>query len=113
MAPVYISMALDVWRYITHNKGKASQHKGFMLYEKDDFDRFETLPCHWHYCLNVHGEGTAVDFPLKIKPLLSWIPSHYVVDRNKLQIAPKIPVEKVVTHLVKQQCNVSTINNLQ
>ena len=27
VAPVYISMELDVWRHITHNKGKASQHK--------------------------------------------------------------------------------------
>ena len=51
----------------------------FMLYEKDDFDWFEN---HWHYCLNVYGEGTAVNFHLKMKPLLSWIPSHYVVDRK-------------------------------
>ena len=42
MASIYINIELDVWRYITANSGTPSEHKGYMMYEKEDFDCFET-----------------------------------------------------------------------
>ena len=85
IAPIYINMELDVWRFIMENKGIPSQYKGYMLYEKVDFVRFETPPSHWFYILNEHGEGIAVDFPIKAKTVSSWTPSHYIVNKGKLK----------------------------
>lgn len=109
LASIYIDMELDVWRFIMHNKGIPSQHKGHMMYEKDDFVRFGTLPSHWYYVLNEHGEGTTIDFPVKAKPVLSWTASHYIVKNGKLEMAPKIPIEKVCMTIPKKACNVDNI----
>ncbi|CAB4025927.1 Hypothetical predicted protein [Paramuricea clavata] len=79
VSPVYVNMPLDVWRYITLNKGKKSDHKGHMLYEKEHFDRFKGLPHDWYYVLNQHGEGICVDFPIKAKPIVSWSPSRFTI----------------------------------
>jgi hypothetical protein len=62
MAPAAINMDLDVWRFIMHKKGMPSEHKGYTLYEKADFNRFETLPSDWYYMLNGYGEGTKIDW---------------------------------------------------
>lgn len=72
MAAVSINMDLDVWHYLTSGRGHASEHKGYTLYEKEDFDRFESLPSDWFYSLNVHGQGTTIDFPIKAKPKILW-----------------------------------------
>lgn len=91
MATIYVNMELDVWRYITDNKGAASNHKGYTLYEKEHFSHFKTLPSNWYYCLNQHGEGTAVDFPIKTKPMVSWSARRYIAGNGKLQMAPRMP----------------------
>ena len=48
------------------------------MYSKKDFSRFKWLPDSWWYYLNEHGEGNAVDFPIKIKAVLSWSPAHFI-----------------------------------
>ena len=52
-----INMDLDVLHFLTYNRGIPSEHKGYTLYEKEDFNRFETLANDWYYSLNEHGEG--------------------------------------------------------
>ena len=78
VSPFYVHMYLDVWRYLTHGKGTPSQHRGHVLYSKHDFERFAALPEYWWYYLDEHGEGKAVHFPIKIKPVLIWSPVHHI-----------------------------------
>ncbi len=56
-APVYIHIDGDIWQYLSHNKGRNSEHRGFKLYEKDDFCLFKELPDNWWYILDKNGEG--------------------------------------------------------
>ncbi len=91
--PFYIHMKLNVWRYITYKKGTASQHQGHVLYSKEDFQWFKTLPNHWWYCVDKHGEGKAVDFPIKIKAVLSWSPVQHISKSGKLIKAPRYPAK--------------------
>jgi hypothetical protein len=69
---MYINMDLDIWRYLTCGKGEVSEHRGNKLYQKNDFEALKYLPENWWYHINQNGEGIAVDFPLKAKPMLSW-----------------------------------------
>ena len=109
MAAVVTNMDLDVWRYLTSNRGAASEHKGYTLYQKEDFGRFETLPSDWYCCLNEHGEGKGIDFPIKAKPMVSWSPSRYCKMNGKLQKAPRIPIEKVSLHFVRKACGIQNL----
>lgn len=101
-APFYVSIEMDMWRYVSFNKGIISNHRGHKLYQKDDFSLFRFLPNHWWYWLNKDGEGQAVDFPLKIKPVISWTLAHHIWERNKLMPGPRMPLEKLYfTHLTR------------
>jgi hypothetical protein len=105
MATVSINMDLDVWHYLTSCKGQASEHKGYTLYEKGDFDRFTSLPNDCFFILNEHGEGTTIDFPIKAKPIISWSPSRYHEHNNKLQRAPRMPIERVSFYFLRKACS--------
>ena len=102
-------MELDVWRYITENRGIASEHKGYTMYHKEDFNRFKHLPCDWYYYLDQHGQGMAVDFPVKAKPVLSWSPSRYHSVNGKLEKAQRMPIEKISLTFVKKACDIHSI----
>lgn len=95
LASIYVQVDLDIWRYVSCNKGTNSQHHGHKLYGKEDFSRFSTLPQNWWYYFNEHGEGHAINFPIKIKPVLNWTPAHYVWQQNKLVPGPRTPLEKL------------------
>ena len=110
LSPFYVNMQLDVWRYITYKRGTPSQHKGHFMYSKNDFARFKWLPDSWWYYLNEHGEGNAVDFPIKIKAVLSWSPAHFIKKGDKLCKASKFPLEKICISLVKRPCNVNNLH---
>ena len=56
---------------------------------------------HWWYYMSEHGEGMAIDFPLKIKPVLSWSPSHSIVKQGIVCKAPRFPVKKLCITVVK------------
>lgn len=106
---IYVNMELDVWRYVTYNRGTPSEHKDYTMYSKEDFDRFEVLPCDWYYNLNQHGQGTAIDFPVKAKPVVSWSASRYNVINGKLEKAARMPLEKISVSIVKRACDINNI----
>ena len=56
----------DIVCHVFQGKGQESPDGKFMLYEKDDFERFE-LPFYWYYYLDELGQGIMLKFPLKIK----------------------------------------------
>lgn len=109
IAPIYVGMDLDVWRYIVKDKGVPSLHKGFCMYQRSDFARLP-LTQHWDYCFNAHSEGRAVDFPLKAKEVLSFTAEHYFSDKGTLKLAPKVPIEKVCIDFIKKACNIVNIH---
>ena len=109
-SPVYVNLGLDIWRYVTYNEGTASQHRGNFLFEKNDLVRFKYLPSHWWYFFNVHGEGCGIDFPIKVKPVLSWTPAHFVKKVDKLIHAPRIPIEKICITIIRRGYNMDNIN---
>ncbi|XP_028404815.1 uncharacterized protein LOC114527383 [Dendronephthya gigantea] len=84
----------DIIRYVFRNKG-ISASAGYMLYEKEDFSRF-CLPPFWDYYLDELGQGVAVDFPVKLKPILKFHPKRYIVgNKGALEKGPLIPLEKI------------------
>ena len=63
----------------------------------------------WWYNLDNNGEGRAINFPIKIKPLLSWTPKRYVVQNGKLMQAERTPVEKAKIHFARRACSAETL----
>ena len=110
VSPFYVHMYLDVWRYLTRGKGTPSQHRGHVLYSKHDFVRFSALPEHWWYYLDEHGEGKAADFPIKIKPVLTWSPAHHIRRAGRLVKASQFPMEKISVTIVKRACNLHNLD---
>lgn len=111
LSPVYVKVDLDLWRYVSFNRGAESQHTGYRMYQKEDFSRFEKLPQNWWYFLNRDGEGQAVQPPLKIKPVLSWTPAVQVFTEGKLLPSPRIPLEKlpVCVDILRRPCGVENL----
>lgn len=93
-----------------NGNGKKSQHRGQFLFQLEDFVRLKDLPLHWWYYISEHGEGMAVYFPIKVKPILSWSPFHYYFSNGKVCKAQRFPLEKLCVTNVRRPCNV---NNLQ
>ena len=93
-----------------YKKGTASQYQGHVLFSEHDFARFETLPNYWWYYLDQHSQGKAVDFPIKIKPVLSWCPVHYVRREDKLVKASQFPIEKLCLTIVKGACDINNFD---
>ena len=50
--------------------------------EEHEFDCF-ILPNYWYHCLNLHGEGNAVYFPIRVRPFLSKLSAKNFVANNK------------------------------
>ena len=49
LSPVYVKMNLDLWWYVSFNRGAESQHAGYWLYQIEDFSRFDKPPQNWWY----------------------------------------------------------------
>ena len=107
-SPIYLPMRLDVWRFVVHQRGKESNHRGHLMLEKNDVSRLKFLPNNWWYFLNENGEGKAVDFPIKVKPVLSWSPLTFELCKGKLCQAPRMPLEKL-KYILKRPCNVNNL----
>lgn len=68
---------------------------------KEDLNRLKFLPDNWWYIINEHGEGSAVNFPLKVKPVLSWSPISFIAKEGRLFKAPRLPNERISISLLK------------
>ena len=49
----------------------------------------------WWYILDLHGKGTAVEFPIKVKPMLSLSTSTYMTKEGRLCQAPRFANERL------------------
>lgn len=104
-APVDLQIDFDVQRYLWGDRGVYLNTLDTNFYNKEDFLHFTSLPESWWYYLDLHGQDKAVDFPLKMKPLLSWTPVQYIKENGMLKQAPQAPVEKVIIHFCKKACD--------
>jgi hypothetical protein len=98
----------DILRYVFRGKGKQAADGEHMLYEKDDFSRFD-LPKYRYYYVNQLAQGIAVDFPIKLKSILNWGKKRYIVSNGKLKLAPNSPVEKVMIFVNRKACGCNNI----
>ena len=94
----------DIVRHIFQGKGQESPDGKFMLYEKDDFERFE-LPFYWYYYLDELGQGIMLKFLLKIKTKLSFVQKRVIVNNGKVEMGPSIPKEKIIIELQRMACD--------
>ena len=99
LALIYINFELDLWRYVTYNRGVVSIHKGYKMYRRDELALMESLPKNWWFFLNKHGPGQAVKNPLKIKPYQD----------GKLIEGPRMPLEKLYIDILKRPCDVHNL----
>lgn len=90
----------------------ASDHIGHTMFQCKDFVRLTSLPSHWWYYLDIHGEGMAIVFPLKVKPMLSWSRKHCIKKAGSLHEAPRIPIEKIQIGMGRRACNIDNVPNL-
>ena len=110
IAPTYINMELDVWRYVTQGTGEESEHRGFRLFSIKDLSRLP-LPDNWWYYLSVvHAQGQAVKPPLKIKPVLSWTALSQKVEHGKLVQALRMPIEKLCVDILRRPCDNNNVH---
>lgn len=99
---------MDVQRWMWQGKGIASEHKGYKLYNLHDFCNLD-LPETWWYYLDHHGEGKAINVPIKMKSILSWTPKRFIFEDGQLKQAKRLPIERVKIHFCKRACNVETL----
>lgn len=102
-------MDLDIWRFVSSGRGIASRHRGHLLLEKDELARLKFLPGNWWYHLNQDGDGVAIDFPLKVKPILSWSPKTFVKRNGSLVEARRFPIEKVCLTVIRKACTAENL----
>jgi hypothetical protein len=96
----------DAGQRNSHWKGSFSAEK------KNEFDRFAPfLPTHWFYVMDLHGEGTVVDFLIRVRPFLSKLGAkNFIVGEDgNLTNAPIVYSEKLSIYFVKRACNVNNI----
>ena len=74
-----------------------------MLYEKDDFNRF-CLPPYWYYYLNQLGQGVAISFPLKLKPVLRSSKKRFIISASEVKQAPMFQVENLIITVNRRAC---------
>ena len=79
-----------------------------MLYEKGDFYKFQ-LPDYLDYYLNELGQGIAIDFPVKLKSILSFGKKIYLVKNGNINLAPSPPIDKVVIFVNRKACDSNNI----
>ena len=108
-AHVQVPFDLDVWRYLSKCKGRVDGR--WFLFEREDFERFTCLPNHRHYCINEHGQGKTIDFPVKLKPYLAKVSTKDYLpgDNSSIVKAQPIYCEKLSVYFVKRACNTNNL----
>ena len=108
---IYVPFDLDMWRYLTQDRGTAIGRGAFLL-EKNEFDRFSPfLLTHWFYVMDLHSEGTVVDFLIRVRPFLSksGAKNFIVGEDGNFTNAPIVYSEKLSIYFVQRACNVNNI----
>ena len=71
--PTVIPFRRNVFEYFFGGKGEKSNERGAILLDEADFDACD-LPKDWDNVVDHIGDALRIDFPVKIRPFLSWSP---------------------------------------
>lgn len=74
-----IEFRQDVFSFLFAGKGRKDGL--WLLLEKEDFQAVY-FPDNWDNLLDLHGQGTKVHFPVKVRHFISWSPAQHVVDES-------------------------------
>lgn len=106
---VNVNMDHDVFRFLVKGKGReATNFTGSLLLEKDDFSRFN-MNDYWWYAFNDNGQGRAVHFPIRAKPVLRWSSKQYISVNECITLAPQKPVETVSFFIARHQTSIDML----
>ena len=89
----------DVFSFLFKKKGQ--QHGCWQVLEKHHFLP-KYFPMQWDCLFDIHGQGTMVHFPVKIRHFISWSPPGYVFDTSGNGTeAPRAYQEKMSMDFIK------------
>jgi hypothetical protein len=100
--PTVIPFRHDVFRYLFNGKGKQGNDRNSLLLERDDFNHFHNFPSNWDEMVDNTGDGLKIDFPLKLRSLLSWGPCTHISVDGKFIPCPRYRPEKLNISICKK-----------
>ena len=80
-------MELYTCRFWFAGRGESIGSKGDVLLCEDDFIKLG-LPNNWHIWTDKNNQGYKVDFPIKLRPILTFSPKNAAT-------SSRIPLEKI------------------
>ena len=78
------------------------------MLNKEDFDRMQ-FPSSWYYYLNKNGEGQAVEFPIRVKPVLRRSLKHYIKNSVGALVQAPYIFEILKLYITKIPCSLDSI----
>ena len=76
---VTVEFREDVFRFLFKTRG--IKQGNWQLLQQGDFSP-TFFPLDWHCVLDLHGQGTKMLFPVKIKQFIAWSPKHFHATAN-------------------------------
>lgn len=98
--PTVIPFRHDVFRYFFGGKGEKSNQRGAVLLQKSDFQACN-FPNNWDRVMDSIGDSLAIDFPIKLRPFLSWSPKTYELRDGQVIPSPRYRPEKLSISMCK------------
>ena len=82
-------------------KGREAREKGYILLDKDDFDRCKFLE-NWDVVCDSNGDGVRVKYPFKVRLFLSKSPKTFSLINGELQEDQRMFIEKLSIDFCRQ-----------
>lgn len=94
-----IEFRQDVFAFLFGGKG--TKRGIWTVLAEKDFPK-EFFPVHWDKMLDLHGQGTKIHYPVKVRHFISWSPKGFLISTsNTVTDAPGAYQEKVSIGIVK------------
>ena len=104
--PTVITFRHDVFNYFFNGKGEKGNKRGFILLNKEDF-QICCFADHWDRVVDSIGDGVKIDFPIKLRPFLSWSPKKHHLVGGIVVPSPRYRPEKLSISMCKVACSLS------
>ncbi len=94
-----IEFRQDVFAFLFNGRGRKDGL--WLVLGKEDFQALY-FPNNWDNLVDLHGEGTRVNFPVKIRHFISWSPVQHIKD-NAGNVVPssRSYLEKMSVQFIK------------
>ena len=89
---VTVAFCTDVFKFLFQGKGRALSN--WVLQEGRDFNQ-NYFPARWDVCLDSHGQGNRIYFPLKIRHCYTMSPKKYTRSSSGYNVAPRAYEERI------------------